>query len=141
MIQHPSAVGLTSFSAIALHGINDHAEIASYAMYSVQAIRVLLCHRQVMNVLIHGDAAFSGQGVVFETFHLSQLPAYQTGGTVHVVVNNQVHTRYSRLTPTTPTRLIACLNDRANIELAQAGLLKPRPWLTCRPRLRLLAHS
>jgi len=41
-------------------------------------------------MLIHGDAAFSGQGVVYETFHLSDLPAYQTGGTIHVVVNNQV---------------------------------------------------
>ena len=41
-------------------------------------------------MLIHGDAAFSGQGVVYETFHLSHLPAYQTGGTIHIVVNNQV---------------------------------------------------
>jgi len=45
---------------------------------------------QVMSMLIHGDAAFSGQGVVYETFHLSHLPAYQTGGTIHIVVNNQV---------------------------------------------------
>jgi 2-oxoglutarate dehydrogenase E1 component len=41
-------------------------------------------------VLIHGDAAFSGEGVVPETLQLAQLPAYQTGGTIHVVVNNQV---------------------------------------------------
>jgi len=41
-------------------------------------------------MLIHGDAAFSGQGVVYETFHLSHLPAYETGGTIHIVVNNQV---------------------------------------------------
>jgi len=43
-----------------------------------------------MGMLIHGDAAFSGQGVVYETFHLSHLPAYETGGTIHIVVNNQV---------------------------------------------------
>ena len=45
---------------------------------------------QVLPLLLHGDAAFAGQGVVAETFHLSQLPGYRTGGTVHVVVNNQV---------------------------------------------------
>ena len=43
-----------------------------------------------MSILIHGDAAFAGQGVVYETFHLSDLPDYTTHGTVHVVVNNQV---------------------------------------------------
>lgn len=43
-----------------------------------------------MSILIHGDAAFAGQGVVYETFHLSELPSYTTHGTIHVVVNNQV---------------------------------------------------
>jgi 2-oxoglutarate dehydrogenase E1 component len=45
---------------------------------------------QVMPVLIHGDAAFAGQGVVAETFQLSQTRAFYTGGTMHVVINNQI---------------------------------------------------
>uniref|UniRef100_A0A8B9PI88 2-oxoglutarate dehydrogenase complex component E1 n=1 Tax=Apteryx owenii TaxID=8824 RepID=A0A8B9PI88_APTOW len=45
---------------------------------------------EVMSILLHGDAAFAGQGIVYETFHLSDLPSYTTHGTVHVVVNNQI---------------------------------------------------
>jgi multifunctional 2-oxoglutarate metabolism enzyme len=44
----------------------------------------------VLSVLVHGDAAFAGQGVVAETLELSQLDGYRTGGTIHVVVNNQL---------------------------------------------------
>ncbi|XP_012915193.1 2-oxoglutarate dehydrogenase complex component E1 isoform X2 [Mustela nigripes] len=46
--------------------------------------------KKVMSILLHGDAAFAGQGIVYETFHLSDLPSYTTHGTVHVVVNNQI---------------------------------------------------
>ena len=44
----------------------------------------------MLPVLVHGDAAFAGQGVVAETFNLSEVPGYEVGGTVHVVVNNQL---------------------------------------------------
>jgi 2-oxoglutarate dehydrogenase E1 component len=46
--------------------------------------------RTVMAILLHGDAAFAGQGLVYETLAMSQLIGYRTGGTIHVVVNNQI---------------------------------------------------
>jgi 2-oxoglutarate dehydrogenase E1 component len=45
---------------------------------------------RVVPVTIHGDAAFTGQGIVSETLNLSELPGFRTGGTIHIIVNNQV---------------------------------------------------
>lgn len=56
-----------------------------------------------MGVLLHGDAAFAAQGVVYETMGMAALPAYQTGGTIHIIVNNQIgfttDPRFARSTP------------------------------------------
>ncbi|CDK28456.1 unnamed protein product [Kuraishia capsulata CBS 1993] len=59
--------------------------------------------KKAMGILLHGDAAFAAQGVVYETMGFSHLPAYSTGGTVHVIVNNQIgfttDPRFARSTP------------------------------------------
>ena len=56
-----------------------------------------------MGDLLHGDAAFAAQGVVYETMGMEALPAYQTGGTIHIIVNNQIgfttDPRFARSTP------------------------------------------
>ncbi|KAJ4493227.1 oxoglutarate dehydrogenase [Lentinula lateritia] len=60
-------------------------------------------HNTAMGVLLHGDAAFAGQGIVYETMGMHNLPNYGTGGTIHLIVNNQVgfttDPRFARSTP------------------------------------------
>eukprot|EP00043_Microstomoeca_roanoka_P016137 m.163883 g.163883 ORF g.163883 m.163883 type:complete len:1002 (+) comp16396_c8_seq1:253-3258(+) len=59
--------------------------------------------KRVVPILLHGDAAFAGQGVVYESLGLASLPAYTTGGTIHIIVNNQIgFTTDPRLSRSTP---------------------------------------
>ena len=55
-----------------------------------QRLRGDMARRRILPLLIHGDAAFAGQGIVAEVLNFSQLPGYRTGGTLHFVVNNQI---------------------------------------------------
>jgi 2-oxoglutarate dehydrogenase E1 component len=60
-------------------------------------------HKTAMSILVHGDAAFAAQGIVYETLGFHALPAYSTGGTIHLIVNNQIgfttDPRFARSTP------------------------------------------
>jgi len=68
-----------------------------------QAMRGDEAREKVMGLLLHGDAAFAGQGIVPESLDMSQLRGYRTGGTIHIVVNNQIgfttNPQHSRSTP------------------------------------------
>ena len=71
--------------------------------------------KRVAPVLIHGDAAFCGQGVVSETFNLSRLQGFTTGGTIHIIINNQIGF-------TTPSR-----NARSTLFPTDAAKMLPVP--------------
>mgnify|MGYP003325834576 FL=1 len=68
-----------------------------------QAQREDMERKKVLGILMHGDAAFAGQGIVAEVFDFSELRGYRTGGTIHVIINNQIgfttSPAYSRSSP------------------------------------------
>ncbi|KIK98580.1 hypothetical protein PAXRUDRAFT_133929 [Paxillus rubicundulus Ve08.2h10] len=71
--------------------------------FAIQQLEGDASHDSAMAVLLHGDAAFAGQGIVYETMGLHNLPHYGTGGTIHLIINNQVgfttDPRFARSTP------------------------------------------
>ena len=72
----------------------SHLEAVNPVVQGIARAKMELRYRddytRVAPILIHGDAAMAGQGMVYEVIQMSQLPAYHTGGTIHLVVNNQL---------------------------------------------------
>jgi 2-oxoglutarate dehydrogenase E1 component len=78
---NPSHLEVISPIVIGKARAKQQMESGSYRSYEPE---------KVMAVILHGDSAFAGQGIVMETFQMSQLEGYRTGGTLHVIVNNQI---------------------------------------------------
>ncbi len=71
----------------------SHLEVINPLLMGVARARVLALggnETSVLSIAIHGDAAFPGEGIVAETLNMSKLPGYRVGGTLHIIVNNQV---------------------------------------------------
>ncbi len=73
-----------------LEAVNPVVEGATRALQDKKKKDVEKPSKNIAPILIHGDAAFAGQGVVAETLNMSQLRGYETGGTIHVIINNQI---------------------------------------------------
>jgi len=90
--QHVSPSGATMKLTLASNP--SHLEAVDPIVEGMARAKQLLIgdknRAMIIPVLLHGDAAFAGQGVVAETLNLSQLSGYRTGGTVHIVINNQI---------------------------------------------------
>ncbi|MEK7340044.1 MAG: thiamine pyrophosphate-dependent enzyme, partial [Verrucomicrobiota bacterium] len=68
----------------------SHLESVDPVVEGMSYAKAAISKKDVIPVLIHGDASFSGQGVVYETMQLCKLDGYQTRGTIHLIVNNQI---------------------------------------------------
>lgn len=91
--KYPTKVGKTVTVSVASNP--SHLEWVNPVVEGIvrakqQRLGDSVAHQKVMPVLIHGDSAFAGQGIVAETLNLSQLSGYRTGGTIHIIVNNQI---------------------------------------------------
>ena len=73
-----------------LEAVDPVVEGRSRAKQDLTALARAEATGRVLPVILHGDAAFAGQGIVAEVFNLSQLHGYRTGGTIHIVINNQI---------------------------------------------------
>ena len=85
---HPQRVYLVN-NPSHLEAVDPVVEGIARARQDLQELADAERHR-IFPVLIHGDAAFAGQGVVAETLNMSQLEGYRTGGTLHIIINNQI---------------------------------------------------
>ncbi len=93
---YDAEIGVSSGQLVGMHlaANPSHLEAVNPVVEGrVRALQRILgdtARKQVLPILIHGDAAFAGQGLVSEVLNLSQLTGYTTGGTIHIVINNQI---------------------------------------------------
>ena len=57
----------------------------------------LASQEKVLNVQLHGDAAHAGQGIIYESLAIGKMPKYSVGGSIHIIVNNQIGNNYKRI--------------------------------------------